>query len=83
MYQAPPGLREAEERRQKDLKQQQQQQQQQTAQQAQHSGHPQQTRADRDAERFPILKHAPREGAYTNDLEVHKAVWSGAAQRQV
>ena len=82
MYQAPPGLREAEERRQKDLKQQQQQQQQQTAQQAQHSEHPQQTRADRDAERFPILKHAPREGAYTNDLEVHHKPF-GVALRNV
>ena len=31
------------------------------------------TKAERDAERFPILENAPRQGAYTNDMDVsHK-----------
>lgn len=53
MYQKPPGLVEAQNRKRKQDEEK--------------------TRAERDAERFPILENAPRQGKYTEDLEVtHK-----------
>lgn len=53
MYQMPPGLAEAQNRKRKQDEEK--------------------TRAEKDAERFPVLANAPRQGEYTKDLEVtHK-----------
>ena len=80
MYALPPGLKEAQDRQKKanalalskaaDAKA--------AAEAFASSGgkggrgdEPEVTKAERDGERFAILKNAPREGAYTNDLDVH------------
>eukprot|EP00965_Chrysotila_dentata_P260933 6214086-Pleurochrysis_carterae.AAC.2 len=55
MYALPPGLSEAQER------------QKAAASSSQAEKRP----ADRDSERFPILRDAPRQGDYTLGIEVH------------
>ena len=92
MYQLPPGLKEAQERQKREAAAAMAARDAAAAAPAAATtgGHgglpgddaPKQTRAERDAERFAILKNAPRSGEYTNDLAVNHRPF-GVALRQV
>jgi hypothetical protein len=66
MYQAPPGMREAQQRQ----------------QQRHRDEKAEQTRAERDAERFAILQNAPTRGEHTKDIDVRHRPF-GVTIRQV
>lgn len=61
MYQLPPGMKEAQDR----------QSRQQASAAAAAASSSQQTRAERDSERFAILQNAPTEGKHTETIDVH------------
>ena len=93
MYQLPPGLREAQEKQKSQAAAAAAQRREAAADAAAAAAAaaapaqgdaeaPPQTRADRDAERFAILKHAPRAGSYTTDIAVHHRPF-GVSLRQV
>lgn len=60
MYQLPPGLKEAQEKRARQVR----------AREGDAEAAAQKTFAERDGERFEVLKNAPRDGAYANDVAV-------------
>ena len=74
MYQLPPGLKEAQDRQKRQAAQRQADDKAAAAAAAASTADgeepPPQTKAERDAERFAILKHAPTAGEYTKDIEV-------------
>jgi CBF1 interacting corepressor len=74
MYQMPPGMKEAQEKQKAAAAARRAKAAEASAEAAEASAageQQQQTRAERDAERFAILQMAPRQGDYTKDMAVH------------